>query len=388
VVASLPRRAFLGAELPGDEEAFADGGVRIAGVSAGGMAERAGMRGGDVMLALAGLPVGDLCQLGAALRAAGGAMTTELVWTRGTERMSKRVNMIAQPLEDLEGIEYGDVAVEGARLRTIATRVPAAHAIIVVIQGIACESIDHAATPEAPLAGLVAGWARAGYDTLRFDKRGVGDSEGEPCHTIDFATELADARAALARGRMLARVRGIPLVVFGHSVGGIMAAMLATEPNVHALMVYGTPTMRWLECLRDSTRRQIALRGAPEEELAARIAALDELLQSGELNGRSAAYHAGLEALDLEAVWRAVSVPVLVVRGEYDWVVRDDDQARIATLVTGKSEVVDVPGLDHLFGKHASREASMSNYGDGVFDKALVDATVAWLGRQVDSEPA
>jgi pimeloyl-ACP methyl ester carboxylesterase len=165
-----------------------------------------------------------------------------------------------------------------------------------------------------------------------------------------------------------------------------MAAMLAREQNLAGLIVYGTPVMRWMECLRDSTRRQLALNGASEEDIAARMKALDELQDKGELNGRSAAYHAGLDAIDLEATWRSVTVPTLVVRGEYDWVVRDDDQARIATLVNGPAEVIDVPGLDHLFARHASREDSLRDYGIGAFDESIVTSTVRWLGRLVDNE--
>jgi hypothetical protein len=95
--------------------------------------------------------------------------------------------------------------------------------------------------------------------------------------------------------------------VFGHSVGGIIAAQLAQGTD--ALVVYGTPVMRWLDCLLDSTERQLALRGASTDEVAHHLAAIRALAHAGELNGRSAAYHQQLHALDLEAAWRAVDVP-------------------------------------------------------------------------------
>lgn len=378
-ISRLPRRAYLGAELPGDEEAFTGDGVWIAGVADDSMAARAGITKGDRLHRLAGRPVRSLAELGAALRAAGARATTELVYARGAETIERTVDVIPVPLED--GAAYGEHPIGDIRLRTIATHAAAPRAAIVFIQGIACESIDHALAPDAPLAGLITGWTHAGYDTLRFDKRGVGDSEGS---YSDFGTELSDARSVVAAARTDATARGLPLVVCGHSVGGIIAPQLADL--VDAIIVYGTPVMQWLACLKDSTRRQLELRGAPDDEISERIAALDTLATRGELNGRSAAYHAQLERVDTEAAWRQVDVPVLVVRGEHDWVVAAGDQARIATLARGDTTIIDVPGLDHLFGAHADREASLRDYGIGTFDPALVAATLPWLD-QVRSRP-
>jgi len=376
----LPRRARLGAELPSDGEAFAGHGMTITGVVDGSMAARAGLVPGDCVREVAGLPVRTLAELAAALRCAGGHTAITITFARGAELHTQEIRVERMPADDAE---YGELAVDGARLRTITTRAVSPRALILVIQGIACESVDHALDPDAPLAGLVAGWTAAGFDTLRFDKRGVGDSEGSPCTQTDFATELADARAALAHAAHDASARGVPLVVFGHSVGGIIASHLAPSAELAGVIVYGTPVMRWLACLQDSARRQMELRGADEASIAAQVAELARLATTGELNGRSAAYHAQLDALDLEAAWRRVNAPVLVVRGEHDWVVAEDDQARIAMLATGPATIVDVPALDHLFGAHADREASLRDYGIGAFGSAIVDATVAWIASRV-----
>jgi uncharacterized protein len=378
VTDSLPRRAYLGAELPGDADAFTQGGVRIAGVAAGSMAARAGMRAGDLLVSLASCSVSDLRSLSVALRTASHTPTVELGFERDGALHIASVDVVTTPREPKA--LYGELAVDGARLRTIATHGESPRALVLVIQGIACESIDHALDPDAPLAIFVEELTRAGYDTLRFDKRGVGDSEGTACAVNDFHTELADARAALAHARSLARERGVPVVLFGHSVGGIIAAQLR---DAGAIIVYGTPVMRWLDCLLDSTERQLVMRGAAAAEVAQQLAAIENLARVGELNGRSAAYHAQLHALDLEATWCAVDAPVLVVRGEHDWVVRADDQARIATLARGATTIADVPHLDHLFGWHADRDASLRDYGIGRADPSLARATIAWLDRVV-----
>jgi len=372
---TLPRRAYLGAELPDDGVAFGAQGMRITGVHPGSMAERAGLAAGDVVTRIAAHPVRSLAELAAALRAAGALGTVPIELARGETRWTADVEVDVVPPEP--AAELGEIETGGARLRTLRTRAETPRALVVFVQGIACESVDHALSPEAPLAGLVDGWTRAGFDTLRFDKRGVGDSEGGPCTATDFDTELADARAIVEDSMR----EGLPVVLCGHSVGGIIAPLLASTSPVSAVIVYGAPVMRWLACLQDSARRQLELRRAPEEEIAAQVAHLSTLAERGELNGRSAAYHRQLDAVDVASAWRAVRVPVLVVRGEHDWVVDAADQARIATLAAGPTVIVDVPGLDHLFGHHADREASLRDYGAGAFDRALVDATVAWLCR-------
>lgn len=358
---SLPRRAYLGAELPPDERAFLDGALAIAGVLPGGMAAAANLMPGDRISSLAGIGLRDLSTLAEALRRAGAAAETELATSRGTHRIAT----IPAPRD--AATSYGELAVPGARLRTLATA--GTRARIAIIAGIACESVE-----TGPLDDLARALTTAGYATLRYDKRGVGDSEGGRARDVDFATELADARAVIA-----AAPRDLPLVIFGHSVGGILATQLAQLCD--ALVVYGTPAARWLDCLRSSTRRQLELRGASPELIAARVAALDELLVRDELNGRSAAYHGQLDALDLPAAWRAVARPTLVVRGEHDWVVDADEQARIATLT--RATIVDAPRLDHVLGAHASREASLADYGAGAPDDAAAHAIAAWLDATI-----
>jgi uncharacterized protein len=328
-------------------------------------------------VSIAAHPVRNPCELAAALRAAGGRDRATIVYMHGSKRRTREVAVVTLPREP--GVDYGELAIGGARLRTLVTRAVTPTACVFVIQGIACESIDHAVTPEVPLAGLVDAWTRAGIDVVRVDKRGVGDSEGERCDRVDFETERADATAAFELARAHATKRGVPLVAFGHSVGGILAPLVARDAN--AIIVYGAPVERWLVCLADGVRRQLELRGAPADTIAREVARLDELAKVGELNGRSAQYHAQLDAIDAAAAWRAITAPVLVVRGEHDWVVSADDQARVGELAAGGATIADLPHLDHLLGWHEDRAASLRDYGIGRYDPSIASCTADWIRR-------
>src|SRR5438093_13387828 len=101
---SISRRAFLGAELPADEEAFSIDGLRVAGVIEGGMADRAGLTPGDTIVAIAGVPIRTLCDLALALRAAGEGREVVIASSRG----ERTVDVTHAPYEP--GVSYGEHA--------------------------------------------------------------------------------------------------------------------------------------------------------------------------------------------------------------------------------------------------------------------------------------
>lgn len=79
---------------------------------------------------------------------------------------------------------------------------------------------------------------KLGLDTLLFDYRGYGKSEGRP-------SELGTYRDALAAYRYLTREKKVPperMVLFGESLGGAVAVELATRVPIRALILFGTIT--------------------------------------------------------------------------------------------------------------------------------------------------
>jgi fermentation-respiration switch protein FrsA (DUF1100 family) len=81
------------------------------------------------------------------------------------------------------------------------------------------------------------------------DYRGYGKSEGSPSEKGLYR----DARAALAEARRRTP-KGVPLIVYGRSLGGAVAIHLAAEQAVDGLIVESSFTK-----LRDAARRAVPI---------------------------------------------------------------------------------------------------------------------------------
>jgi pimeloyl-ACP methyl ester carboxylesterase len=360
------------------------------------------------------MPLRSMEDLRAATRAAAGRESVTLAVSRDGTRSETTARVVPRPAEQLDGHEVRHehvVAADGARLRTIVTRplAPGPHPAVLYLQGIGRDSLDFGASPAAPIARLVHGWAASGLVTMRVEKRGVGDSDGDEA---DFDTEVLDDGAALAALRTDPAVRAGEIFVFGHSVGGMIAPLLAEKntagdtlstghphseentlstgglamgerPGVRGIVVYGTSAAPWFDCVAASTRRQLALRGAAEDEIERAVAR-----ERDEGFGvRTPRYHAQLQARDLAGAWDRAGCDALVVIGQHDWVVGEDEQRAVAERARSRgshADVLELDGADHWMTRHASLEASLRDAGRGVFDQRLVTATAAWMLRRTD----
>lgn len=393
----LPRRALLGVKLPRGGAAFTPEGMRVAGTTPGGTAVAAGVLPGDLLISVGSLPVRSPDELRAALQSAGALEVTDLVVERGGARISLPARVERRPVERIAGAEVilEEIRSRGARLRVIVTRPESAlvSPAVLFIQGISCESIDFGGRSGAPILQLIRGLSGAGLVTMRIEKRGVGDSEGEACEAGGFDGEVEDKKAALRALAGYSFVDKRAIFAFGHSVGGMIAPLLEPLGLLRGVLVLGTSAFRWLDCVEASTRRQAILRGAsPEDgERAARLEREDLERAIGDpgalamIGGRGAAFHRELERANLAQAWADVKCPVLVLRGEFDWVVGEEEQAAIARIVNerrpGCAEIQMIPGVDHLMTRHESLGESLRSYGGGAFDPAVVTAAVAFVRR-------
>jgi alpha-beta hydrolase superfamily lysophospholipase len=412
----LPRRAALGAQLAESPQ-----GVRIQAVLPGGTAQTVGLAAGDLLLGIDRRDIRALADVFAwtAQSQAGAEVRIEVQRGDGKETLALRGTAIARPMEQAGPgyrVEYGVVeGAKGARLRTI-TSVPeddqGPHPALMLIQGVTLSSIDQPLTDGNPYSRLLAPFARAGYVTLRVDKPGTGDSEGGPASALDFDTELAGYRAALAALKERDDVDPERVFLIGHSMGGVWAPLLAAELEVAGIAAYGTVFRTWNEYDLENARRQFRLGGegadqihtalieraqlnaallldrlSPEDAAKARPALAGVIggqIVDGSWNGRAVPFWQQLAIINIAEVWRQAQTPVLALHGEADFVAARIDHELLVEAVRAAgvdAEFHSVPASDHGFLATASEAAAFAAFGKpgGIYSSAAARKIDRWL---------
>lgn len=334
----------------------------------------------------------------------------------------------ARPLETLPGLdtELGELRTpDGARLRTFVTRphgragrLPAG----LFVQWLSCDSIELSAKGGDGWSQMLRGvLTQSNMVWQRTDKSGVGDSQGVACSKLDYQTELAHHRAALAQLRARSDVDPQRIVVFGASLGATYAPLIAADQDVAGVIVWGGGATTWFERMLRFERNALELGdGDPAYlgvEMTARanffaryllqgesprvIAQSDPSLgavwarivgTSGDTHyGRPLAFHQQAQRQNWARAWARVSAPVLVLYGEYDWFESRDAAGLIADVVNrkhpGNATFIVLPKLDHHFSQYANRRDARAERGGTPMAAPAVDAILSWLRKTVDAAP-
>ncbi len=101
-------------------------------------------------------------------------------------------------------------------------------ALLIVGSGMVDRNENHKSMPMNVYNELAHHLAGLGIASLRFDKRGVGASEGSFL-TAGFFDNVADATAAFSTLRELPEIDGDRVALIGHSEGALIATRMAAE---------------------------------------------------------------------------------------------------------------------------------------------------------------
>ena len=266
-------------------------------------------------------------------------------------------------------IPTGDIDLAGTYARPDGTE-PRPAALIIAGSGPLARDGNHRRLRLDVSQLLAATLAEAGWSTLRYDNRGVGDSAGDFLST-GFFDELDDAAAAF---RWLAERDDVTHVVpIGHSAGALCAAELAsrgiadhgaillapTASTGEETLVWQasqlTPTLpRWLQAAFRVFRTSLAKQ--QRKTLAKLRSSTDDVirLQGQKVNAK---WMREFIAYDPTPTLAAIDVPILALTGSKDVQVNPADLDTIADIAPIVATTVDAPDVDHLL-RHEPAERS------------------------------
>ncbi len=389
-------------------------GVLVGQVMPNSTFSSAGVAPGDIVLELNGMKITGWNDLPVAKQEMWGGKKVEMVVWRKGKRKSLTGTAVAIPREssDRWQVEYDEVAFDGGYLSMIVTRPfsEGPHPTVYFIPGYTCATVDNLPGLH-PYRKLLDSLAGLNYVVVRLEKPGMGDGPN-PCNCVEtgFEKELAAFRAGwdhLLNYDFVDRER---IFMFGHSMGGTEAPLLAADGDVNPLgiAVYGTVYQSWYEYILAMLRFQEPRMGEdflvfesdmqeytkmfyehyvlnrPLAEiidnptwksLLERDFALNE---SGDILYRRSFFWRELSQRNVVKAWAKIDAHVLSLYGEADLEVFNPESMRgIAQIVNayhpGKAEFVTFPGTDHSMIEVGSMEEGIALRGTPEYRRYLME---------------
>ncbi|ATO13041.1 alpha/beta hydrolase [Micromonospora sp. WMMA2032] len=255
---------------------------------------------------------------------------------------------------------------------------------------------DHRRLPLGIQRDLAAALADAGTATLRYDRRGVGDSTGEFLRT-GFHDNVEDAAAALAALAADPAVDSRKLFLVGHSEGALTAVALAARgvPLAGLVLVAGTGRTG-AEVLRRQAALLLPTLPAPvrlllrltRTDLEAKVARNHEKILAttadvARIGGQrvNARWMREFLRYDPRPDLARVHVPVLAVTGDKDLQTDPADLAVIAAAAGGPVLTRLLPDVTHVLRRQPG-PPSLRAYRREVREpvhRSVLDAVVSWL---------
>ncbi len=294
----IQRRGRLGVQLEPVTDSLAEApgmdaatGIAIRQVFPGGTYANAGGSSGDVLLAINGLPAGPGTALQDALQTVReGSPARFTVWREG-KKVELEGAITPIPLETSASSEviYGEVPYKGGWLRTIVNRplTPGPHPAIYFIPGYTCSSVE-SFSPIHPYRKLLDSLGGLGYALFRVEKPGMGDNVNTGnCQELGFDNELEAYRVAYDAMEQYDFIDTENIFIWGHSMGGVYAPIIAAEKQPKGVAVYGITHEVWVEYLLKMIRYQNPLLGHDYVETDRDVRTLYALLYEHYYLGKS-----------------------------------------------------------------------------------------------------
>lgn len=235
---------------------------------------------------------------------------------------------------------------------------------------------------------LAAALAAAGIPSLRFDKRGIGESAAAMVaeDQLTFDTSVKDA---LLWHAFLSRQPGVRCVAMvGHSEGALIALLAAQRAPVCGLVSLAGPGRNMADLLKE----QLAAQPLPNALREQAALAIDELVAGRRvpspppqllalLRPSVQPYLISVLPIDPAAELRNLKIPVLIVQGDTDLQVATADAQRLKA-ARPDAELLLLRGVNHVLKQAPTdRSANLATYtnGDLPVDGRVTEAMVRFV---------
>lgn len=276
----LARKGSLGAVVRNGEGAAA---IQIGEVLQHSTAEALGIKSGDVILSINDkkfTQTQDLIGYTSTWRS-GDELNVSV--SRNGETLSLKGKVKGKPLEISEyaDVVYGAIPFKQGMLRSIleAPKGVDNPPVLFFLQGFSCSSIDFYYNPASPIKQLTEGLVERGIAVFRVEKPGVGDCINlPPCEEIGYKEEVEAFTVALKALKKIKAIDAENIFLFGHSLGGVTAPLLAEQARVKGIVNYGSVSTTWYEYLLKVLREQEVLQGRDYETVETNVRRREPIL--------------------------------------------------------------------------------------------------------------
>lgn len=415
----LRRRAFMGISmenLTDDLKKMTNYtgkyGAYINRVVPGSTAESIGLKKGDIIISINSIPVNSGAEAVSIVGRSRGGDKFEYEIFRGGNVLKGNSQFKSYPVESFDDltVDYTQASTNTGLQRIILTKKKNAgkQPLIIFIGGIGCYALDFPLDTSVSEVQVINLLARNGFSAARIDKPGMGDNAGQSskaCNEIGFHEEVTGYVQCINALKKRADVDSNRVFIIGHSMGGVMAPLIARQTAIKGIIAYGTIGSNFLEYLI-KTRRTIAqaynwtadetdayIKDVCEcstwyfadklstEEATKKKKDCAEYLSVFDFRAR--VYNDELYAINIPAEWMKFKGKALLMWGAADFVAAEDDHRIIVDALNreraGSAEFMKVPAASH--GMQTAGDFPTARTSPGPYNKQCGDAMLTWLNK-------
>lgn len=264
--------------------------------------------------------------------------------------------------------------------------------VAIFVHGSGSSDYDQTIKDNKPFKDIAHDLAKKGIGTIRYNKRffqnpGLAGSN----YTVEDEV-LTDVKAAIQFAKSEARLEGKPIIIIGHSFGGMLAPKISKDnQEVKAIVSLAGSPRKLEDIIYDQQKAVIDKEGSklgssPEKLLSTlkeeiqKIKNLKEDDNSSIMN-ISASYWRSLNKIDTPSIVKEINIPILVMQGSADFQVTKTDYNAWKTVLKGKKNVTFklYNNLNHLFMKTNGKTDITEYDKKGTVDKTVTNDLANWI---------